>query len=602
VISFHGLPPSKCYEDLWYVFAHKTSTTKEIPFQLFHHGHPHFLFGFPRVVWEIPTTKDNKLNPEPFHYSPTRRRSSYSEMKRLNRIAFLLFLLQSCPSQAFAPSKAVRTSDQRQSPRLFDSVTLTTEHSSRPEQATEIIKEVNPLSSLTSLLLENESEEPGSLDEEVIEDIFPLLLWWGKTETVDGATTVEKLLERLEKEVEAGNDLLTLCNKHYTVAVDAWGKSGHEDSAKNAERILRKMEEMGKSNPLIAPTRVTYNAVMHAHSKVGEIQRASEILDFMINTSELEPITNDYNVLLGANARLGQARQSEDVLKRMVDRCRELGEECECAPDLYSYNMLLDAWAKSTEPGRGKRAEDILETLDAKSKSGEFQWKPDVRTYSAAINAVVHSREANAIGRAESILAQAESRGIDPDAYLHSSLLDAYAMSTAIGSAEKAEDLLEKLETEGVANAVAYNTVLKAWKSRKDDTAIDRAESLVKRMELRGLADTISYCTLIALYANKGNIASAERAEEILNGMQKAGSTPNAQTLNSGKKSCASFMLHQALQLIYTHNCLEVMNAWIRCGKIQRAEQILEQLESSYYDGERVVVPNVVAYSTLMNG
>jgi hypothetical protein len=50
------------------------------------------------------------------------------------------------------------------------------------------------------------------------------------------------------------------------------------------------------------------------------------------------------------------------------------------------------------------------------------------------------------------------------------------------------------------------------------------------------------------------------------------------------------------------------MNAWIRCGQVTRAEQILERMESGFYnggddyDGKDDVVPDVVTYTTLMNG
>jgi hypothetical protein len=50
------------------------------------------------------------------------------------------------------------------------------------------------------------------------------------------------------------------------------------------------------------------------------------------------------------------------------------------------------------------------------------------------------------------------------------------------------------------------------------------------------------------------------------------------------------------------------MNAWIRCGQVGRAEKILERLEQGLYsgedeyDGKDDVVPNVVTYTTLMNG
>ena len=44
-----------------------------------------------------------------------------------------------------------------------------------------------------------------------------------------------------------------------------------------------------------------------------------------------------------------------------------------------------------------------------------------------------------------------------------------------------------------------------------------------------------------------------------------------------------------------------VINAWIKCGDIQRAEQILLDMEEAYSRGEGIA-PSVVSYTTIMNG
>ena len=45
-----------------------------------------------------------------------------------------------------------------------------------------------------------------------------------------------------------------------------------------------------------------------------------------------------------------------------------------------------------------------------------------------------------------------------------------------------------------------------------------------------------------------------------------------------------------------------VINAWVRSGELQKAEKILEGMERSFYSGRGKIVPNVVSYTTLMNG
>jgi len=431
------------------------------------------------------------------------------KMKRLNGAAFLLFLSNALSSHhAFVP-------------------TLTsTRFSSTRYAASEV--EASTLDVTRSIL----EMEPGSLD--YFDDVTWLLLSWGKQETEEGAIMVEKLIERFEKEAELESTTVIINCVHYTVAIDAWGKSGHQDATINAERLLDKMNEMAKENRDYMPTRATYNALMNAHSKQGNVGRVLEILESMEESSEIEPVTNDYNVMLGAFAKQGYPRKAEEVLKRMVDRCKDLGQDCPCSPDMYSYNVLLDAWAKSSERGKGKRAEEMFTHLTKLCDSDDCDWELDARTCASVINAIVHSDESDRIQRSEAIMATAKARGVAPDSYLYTALLEAYANTQDSGAAEKAEEVLNALEKEGFANSVAYNTVLKAWKNQRSSKATRRAESLVERMRKLSIADTISYSTLISIYANQGDKESTHKIDSILHEMQEAGLQPNAQVMNTG--------------------------------------------------------------------
>lgn len=371
----------------------------------------------------------------------------------------------------------------------------------------------------------------GILTSEERDSIFPLMLFWSKNEGEEGAYQVEKLLKVAENEIQMRRSLPKPACKYFTLAIDAWGKSGYPEKAKT---ILDQMCHLSRSDLQFAPTRVTYNAMMNAYSKQGQAQEVAEILAYMENSPDLKPITNDYNVLLSSYAKLGDGRNAEEVLRRMIGLSSQNEKACDIEPDLFSYNSLLDAWSKSKEPGRGKRAEDILSTLEAKSDAGEFDWAPDARSYSAAILAIAHSGEASSLERAEKLWERAEARCVEFDAYISAALLDAFASSNTDGSAEKAEKILEKLESSGNVNEVAYNMVLKAWKVRNGESAIERAELIFQKMTEKNFADAFSFCTLIALHANKATLQSAERAEELLHSMEEAGLRPNVQTLNAG--------------------------------------------------------------------
>jgi uncharacterized membrane protein len=78
-------------------------------------------------------------------------------------------------------------------------------------------------------------------------------------------------------------------------------------------------------------------------------------------------------------------------------------------------------------------------------------------------------------------LDEAQDRGIELDAYLQNSLLEAFAMR---GEATLAQEYLDEMEQEGMANSVSYNTVIKAWKRSGASNAAQQAEAILDRMVL----------------------------------------------------------------------------------------------------------------------
>jgi hypothetical protein len=44
------------------------------------------------------------------------------------------------------------------------------------------------------------------------------------------------------------------------------------------------------------------------------------------------------------------------------------------------------------------------------------------------------------------------------------------------------------------------------------------------------------------------------------------------------------------------------MNAWVRSGDMRSAELILSKMVQAYNEGTGGVLPNVVSFSTIMNG
>jgi pentatricopeptide repeat protein len=364
------------------------------------------------------------------------------------------------------------------------------------------------LTEMTKILLDRSAHPPGSLSWDVLDASFPVLHAWAKTHTVVGAQTAQEILERLHLEERYRNQLVT--PKHYGVLVDACAKSNHPQAAQRAEEMLAKMQQ---------PNRVAYNAAMSAWARQGNVREAERLFQKMPSHT-----TQDYNTLLAAHAKCGNARQAESLLRDMVTSSSE-----KVAPDIVSYNCVLDAWAKSTDEGAAERAFAILQSLPG----------ADARSYFCVASAFVKKGD---LDRVQALLDEACDRGIELDAYLQNSLLEAFAME---GEATRAQEYLDEMEQEGVANSVSYNIVIKAWKRSGASNAADQAEEILDRMVARQLDDVVTYTSVVSIV--RGNLLLAQKSRSCsyllyLPYIDRSTATPKANSADPLKRlnSCWS--------------------------------------------------------------
>jgi pentatricopeptide repeat protein len=475
-------------------------------------------------------------------------------------LALALVLMQVDPFYAFVSShhSSLSTNSVINQPGRLSSTTTVSSATLSQSNAIDLNgneKRAASIEDLTSKFLSEGFDDEGATDV-----VLPILHFWSKRESVAGAETVQEILDRLEEQVDSGEiSNSNLHCGHYAIAVDAWAKSGDNDSSRKADAVVNRMHERG-----VKLNRVVYNSWMNAHAIQKNTTRVKEILSIMENDIPEEILVKDYNILISSLAKQGRPMEAENNVKSLVERYNK--GEAACLPDLISYNLILDAWAKSGGTGCGTRA-DV---------------RPDQRSYVAAMSAVIRSGEENVIDRVERIRKKAKSRGIDDDAYVFSTLLDAYATAGPNGSRTKVEEILgelEKIDTTMDDRIVVYNTALKLFKESQDKDAPSHAEELFQRMKSQGAVDQVSYGTLITIYANqKGDSSARARVESLLKDMHETCLKPTTLVMNS------------------------VMNMWVRSGELNKAKDILDQMEEAYNNGSYELAPSVVSYTTLMNG
>jgi len=295
----------------------------------------------------------------------------------------------------------------------------------------------------------------------------------------------------------------------------------------------------------------------------------------------------------------------EDKLLRTISKF--IQGECKAMPDISSFGIAINAWARRGERGSAERAEALLHRMTALYDARIILSKPDARMYTTVIGAWSRSHDDGRATRAETLLNYMETRykngdyDVKPNVRTYGAVLHAFAKSGEPGAAERAQELLNRMETmyqkgdvDVKPNVITYNAVITAHAKSRDKGRAEKAEALLRRMqELYEQGnedvkpDVVTYNSVIDAWAKAGERGSAVHAEELLNRMQelyRAGCTelkPNEQTYDI------------------------VLNAWALSGEegaARRAEEILNHMENLYQQGKNTDVrPSTVSYSSVIN-
>ncbi len=159
---------------------------------------------------------------------------------------------------------------------------------------------------------------------------------------------------------------------------------------------------------------------------------------------------------------------------------------------------------------------------------------------------------------------------------------------------EKAELYLNELESKYAElqdealrpNTISYNACLSSFSRAKNEKDARRCEGILKRMQERSdgeylRPDSFTMTNVISTWGHCGN---PERAENVLNTMQSL----YEQGDMTMKPTVVSFG--------------SVINSWAQKGKVERAQAIVDHMEQLMdVEGYEEMRPNTVIYNTLIN-
>lgn len=435
----------------------------------------------------------------------------------------------------------------------------------------------------------------------------------------------------------------------FNACINAWANVGDNASASRAEAILEKLNTLQTSRGLltdITPDNVSYNTIIKAYAKAGNAGQAEATLNTMqrINQStgdlKIKPDSVSYSSVLHAYAHASPKDPSacikaESVLMNML-------KEQKMLVTTIHFNTVLNAHATL---GSGKRAAMLLKLMEDMTAQNS-KIRPDLFTYNTVLKALAKSKEKGSIERAKEIISTMEkSDHIKPNTVSYNTLILAYVNHGAQGGvANTVRGILKKMETlylNGVTSvmptSITYTSVIKACSWEREDST-DHAERVLESLTKKSKKDsrflspdTPIYNALLDCWAKSGSKDAAQRAEEILQTMlnryHETGDPsvkPNVRTYTTiidilakgkakGNTEKAMLILDEMERLVESgdtdaypnvHTYTAAINCFARSkesDKAIKAVSILERMEEQYRRGNNAARPNIVAYNAVLN-
>ncbi|KAL7489053.1 hypothetical protein ACHAW6_014638 [Cyclotella cf. meneghiniana] len=180
---------------------------------------------------------------------------------------------------------------------------------------------------------------------------------WAKSGEPGAASRAEKILEKMERMyAKSGDERFKPRTETYNAIIDAWAKSGEVDAPNRAELLLGYMMELYETghNTAAKPNVRSFNSVMNAWAKSGDVyapERAADILKRMeqLERSEwqVSPDATSFATAINAYARslnYGKADSAYQLFLRM-NKLYDLSGHESLRPNNIVFNSVLNACA-----------------------------------------------------------------------------------------------------------------------------------------------------------------------------------------------------------------------------------------------------------------
>eukprot|EP00984_Skeletonema_dohrnii_P015369 scaffold6625_cov117-Skeletonema_dohrnii-CCMP3373.AAC.6 len=338
---------------------------------------------------------------------------------------------------------------------------------------------------------------------------------------------------------------------HYTMVCACWSRSGEQGVAgERCSEILRHMQQRDLSGfPRVRPNIRTFNAVIDSHAYNGRVAEAEDMLLSMVDNYE------------------SSAARSMDGIE---------DEELPVRPDSFSFNTVIQQWARTRTPEGGRRAELILDRMLKFHHAGNADVRPDERSFSYIIY-----HYTKGAGR------------MAPDAPDRALKL----LRKMVGMYRQGYTELMPSHYNRTNPIFAFTSVIDAHsvlrRNDSGDVGAELLESMTKLGEKLESLRPNTYACLSVLYgwSSCGSIDAGERATELL------------QRMEADMKDAASRGEESIMRT--TQRCyILAQTAWARSQSERKATgalEVLHMMEKNYAEQNLEARPTVQAYSMVLN-
>jgi len=420
-------------------------------------------------------------------------------------------------------------------------------------------------------------------------------------------------LEASSSDEPAGSPASTL-KASYTVEnllhrfVDEWRDAIVRLEEKDDSEIS--LEELKEREQIFRPQAYDYHKTIVAISKDEKSMddfdvKAERIFELASEQRELVSFLADHVDPLAAKALHPNHRLMEIVLEslsqsseRGVDRkastiFNEWLLDYGLTPSPAMYAPYIKMIARARNRGAARKADAILREAISKYPPDKFESPIGVDVFNTVVTSYAKARgESNGPQRAQELIIFMDGLdvpGCAPNAKTFTSLVDAYAQTNEWEGVSEAQTILNNLLNQYLLqdnkggkhlepSVATWTIVMSAWmrlskKGRRG--AAKRAGDLLQRMEslssqgrISFKPDAITYVTVFNAYAGSKFDDEVEKAEELLEEM-------NERYLDGDDT------FQPTVRSIKT-----LIDSWIKIGEIRRAEEVLNTYQDILEDAE----------------